>query len=412
MLFVYTTSIVDYFGYEGYINKLNYDKVIFSPLVIIFAFALLRNNGLPSYFHLNLIIASTVTPSLAIFCGADLPLLFAAVTGVAFAIVALVTGYSNVPRIRMKYINSKFFLSGLVVLCLFYIASIFAFGGGKYLNFNIMNVYQFRAAASANLPGIYGYFMPSFSKVIIPVGIVLSILYRRKILLILFIICAVLLFALSAHKSVLFIPFMVIFIYWFSNYRKSTALALIVFMLILIVGCVDIYIAKSGAGGLWGIFGSIGVRRAFYVPSWLNWAYFDFFSTHPYTYWADSKFSLGFVDRTYEMTMSHVIGEIHLAKENLGANTGWIGSGMGNAGCIGIVFYSVLIGLILSFLDSYSKKLGYSFVLSISAIPILTMTTGSDLMTMFLTHGLVVLFLILIFVSPNRKDKRGQVKKA
>jgi len=148
LLWVYTTYIVDIFGYAGFVDEFNIRKAIFSPFLITLAFLLLRNNGLPSYFFLNIIIALTVTTSLVIFSGSNLPILFIAVTWVSFAILAIVARYSRVSRIRLKHIhNNNVLLRWLAGISLLFIASIFAFGGGAYLNFDLMRVYEFRREA-------------------------------------------------------------------------------------------------------------------------------------------------------------------------------------------------------------------------------------------------------------------------
>jgi hypothetical protein len=405
LLWVYTTYIVVIFEYEGfYKDALNINKAILAPFIIIAAFTLLRNNGLPSYFFLNLIIALTLTPSLVIFSGSDLPFSFIALTWAAFAVLALVATFVKVPLIPIKYINSKRIMQLFAVISLLFIASIFAFGGGQYMNFNFELVEQFRGPAAENLPVLYGYLMSNFANVIIPTGVVLCILYRQRLLLFINIFCAVMIFALSSQKSPLFVPIIVFFVYWFSHHKRGLTITLLALITIVMIGGLDFYLYQQGGEQIVsGWFGSLFVRRTLIVPSFLNWSYYDYFSVHPYSYWADSKFSLGLIEKTYDRSISLVIGEDYLGKIALNSNTGWIGSGMGQAGYFGVALYSVSIGLILSFLDSYSKKLGYSLVLSIFIISVIIMTISSDLTTMILTNGLFVLLLILITLSPNYK---------
>jgi len=208
-------------------------------------------------------------------------------------------------------------------------------------------------------------------------------------------------FAFSGNRSPLFIPFVLLFVYWFVHYKKNLTLTLLALIAVVIVGGLDFYLRQSGFGGLAGWFGSLFIRRSLIVPAYLNWGYYDFFTNNPYNYWANSKLSFGLVEQSYDRSISHVIGEIHFGKQNLNANTGWIGSGMGQAGYWGVALYSFLIGLFLSFLDSYSKKLGYQFVTSVSFTSILIMTRSSDLITMLLTHGFIILLLIIIILQPD-----------
>ena len=157
-------------------------------------------------------------------------------------------------------------------------------------------------------------------------------------------------------------------------------------------------------GGLSGLFGNLFVRRSLLVPSLLNWAYFDFFSVNPNTYWADSKLSLGMISSPYDLGIAELIGREFMGNEETHANTGWIGSGMANAGYVGIALYSVFLGLLLSLLDAYAKKLGYSLILAIFVLNVMTATQSADFTTMLLTHGLFALLLIVMLLQPNQES--------
>jgi oligosaccharide repeat unit polymerase len=400
LLWVYTTYVVVIYGYAGFHDAFNLNKAIFSPCVILAAFASLRNNGLPSYFFLNVIIALTVTPSLVIFSGSNLPVSFIAVTWIAFELLALAAILFRLRRIQAKHINTNALLYWLAGLSLLFIASIFAFGGGKFINFDPLLVYDFRRDAAANLPAIFGYLMPNFSQTIVPIGIVLSLLYKKWILLLVFVFCSVMIFALASQKAPLLIPIIVMFIYWFSRHPKALHFTLSALIGIVLVGGLDFYLSQSGVGGFTGLFGGMLVRRSILVPCLLNWSYYDFFSVHPYVYWAESKFTLGLVDSAYDVGIAELIGREVFGKV-MHANTGWIGSGMANAGYFGIALYSVLIGLFLSLLDAYAKKLGPSLVSALFLLSVIIATTGTDFTSMLLTHGLLVLMIIVILLRPD-----------
>ena len=46
-------------------------------------------------------------------------------------------------------------------------------------------------------------------------------------------------------------------------------------------------------------FATYTVRRIMFVPAYLNFMWYDFFSTHPFMFWSDSKLSLGLVKNPY-----------------------------------------------------------------------------------------------------------------
>lgn len=400
LLTVYSTYVVTIYGYAGFKDALNINKAIISLFLILSAFTLLRNNGLPSYFFLNIIITLTITPSLVIFSGSDLPYSFVAVTWIAFAILAMVVRFIRLRRIGTKCITATLMLRLLAGLSLLLIASYFALGGGRFINFDLTRVYDFRRDAMANLPQVYGYLMSNFSKAIIPAGIVLSFMYRKWVLLLVFILSSVMLFALSSNKSPLFIPVVVIFVYWFAQHPKVIDLTLLGLISVVVIGGLDFYLSQTGAGDFAGWVGDLLVRRALLVTSLLNWSYYDFFSVHPKVYWAESKFTLGLIDSSYDVGIAELIGREVFGKV-MHANTGWIGSGMANAGYLGVGLYSVLIALFLSLFDAYAKKLGNSLVVSVFLISVMTAAAGSDFTAVLLTHGFLLLLIIVTLLKPT-----------
>jgi hypothetical protein len=233
--------------------------------------------------------------------------------------------------------------------------------------------------------------------------VVLCLLYRQWVLLLVFISCGVMLFASSSHKGPLFIPIAVIFVYWFSRHPKVSNLTMLALITVVVIGGLDFYLKQSGIGGLVGWFGSLAIYRSLFSPSLLNWVYLDFFSVNPYTYWADSKFSLGLVVSPYDLGIPYLIGREVFGDAGMSANTGWIGSGMANAGYFGVALYSVLIGLFLSLLDAYAKTLGNSMVSAVFLVPVMIVTTSIDLPSMLLTNGLFALLLIVILLRPDPK---------
>jgi len=414
LLFVYTTYIVDIYGYAGFKDALNIKKALFAPLAITSAFVLLRNNGLPSYLFLNLIIASTVTPSFVIFCGSDLPFSFIAVTWLAFAILAIMARFFRLRQFRTIHIDATMLLRWIAGLSLLFIASIFMLGGGRFINFDLSLVYDFRRDAADNLPSIFGYLISNFSKAILPIGIVLSLLHKKWLLLLIFMFCSVMIFALSSNKGPLFMPIAIIFIYWFSRRPKPANLSLLALITVALIGSLDFYLKQSGIGGIAGWFGYLSVNRTLLVPSLLNWAYYDFFSVNPYDYWSSSRFSFGLSASSYDLDIPALIGKEFFGDAENFANTGWIGSGMANAGYFGIALYSILIGSLLLFIDAYAKKLGNSMMSSVFLISVMTATRGLDFTAMFLTGGLFVLLFIVILLKPKKITKTdiGAFKKA
>jgi oligosaccharide repeat unit polymerase len=399
-------NIVTIYERIGMIDNFNVTKAIFSMLLILLAFALLRKTDMPSFFYLHFIMAVTVIPSLVLFSGSDLSFSFAFISWVAFLIVACVGQMSRVSRIRAYHIKTKVLLFCCVVLSLVFIASIFAFGGSQFINFNLSRVYELREEAVQNLPYIYSYLLPNFSKVIIPIGIVLCLVARQYLGLLILIFCNVMIFALSTHKTPLFIPFVIILAYWLFKYPQKVKITLSFFCAGVFISGLIYFLVPLGLDEIWLWISALFLYRSILLPCWLNWQHFEFFSNNPYYYWADSKLSLGLVTSPYDLPMPYLVSREYVGIDQMGsANTGWIGSGMGNAGYLGIILYSLLFGLFLSLIDAYAKKLGKSIVFAIFLIPVITVATSIDFTTMLLTQGLLILMFLIMLMEPTKQSK-------
>ncbi|MGB5970515.1 MAG: hypothetical protein WBG70_19535, partial [Spirulinaceae cyanobacterium] len=345
LLCVYSEYIVSLFSYNGFENSLNLNNLPISIILIFVSSFSIQKPGLPSYFFLHLTLALVIIPSLVIYCGSNIPIQFVFVSVSAFMLMSMTVNILHVPRFRSSKINSNKLLVFLVILVVAIIGSVLALGGGRFLNFSLAAVYDFRRVAADNLPGIYSYLLPITSKALIPFGATIALLNRRKLILLLLVGLSVLLFGLTSHKSLIFYPFVVIFIYWISRKKHLLNYFLLALIGVVFLSGLDFWMYSQGFTSLSGWFGSLFTRRTLMVPALLNWFYIDFFSDNPYYFWSQSALSFGLVEPPFELSSVNLIGLEYFGREETSANTGWIGSGYANAGFIGVYLYSVLIGI-------------------------------------------------------------------
>ncbi|WP_445397446.1 hypothetical protein [Zobellella sp. An-6] len=279
-------------------------------------------------------------------------------------------------------------------LALLYLVSIVLQGGGKYLNFDISLVYDLRSASADNLNPIYSYISPIVGKVIVPLIIVISVIYKKWFYTILGVVFSVLIFGFTAHKSPLFYPLVIVSVYFLSKGNMSRYILLGCVCLVSI-SLVDFFLSDHDNGELaW--LGSLFSRRAIMVPVLLNSYYVDFFMSNPVYYWSDSKFSFGLVESPYVLRSVNLIGDVYFSRSEMSANAGWIGSGFANASWFGAFIYSFFVGVVLSFFCAIGRKIGERFVFSSSLVVVIAVLQSTDLTTSLLTHGL--LFLIIVYL--------------
>ncbi len=115
----------------------------------------------------------------------------------------------------------------------------------------------------------------------------------------------------------------------------------------------------------------------------------------PHTFFAENKFTFDMIPYRYPLDATDLIGQHYLYKnEIVAANTGWLGSGYMQMGLAGMLIYAVILGLLLSLVDTIATRRDPFMSVALLFIPFITVFVSSDLPTSLLTHGLILaLFL-------------------
>lgn len=398
----YFKFMVPIFAYDGYVFEFDGFKyieswLIFSSMIFISPNILYK----PSDYLVNIMLFSFLTPLLVMysFSDANREALY-----IVFMAVALIFFFRHgkplhLPRVRTTLSLVYFILLvGIVVVT----AWMFFSGGFKYFNLDLTLVYEYRSEVGEIInQGLMGYLNIWATKVFGPILLALT-LWRKKYLLAGFVFgLHVLWFGISSHKSVLFYPFLIIFLWgWF---RKTRALSLIplsmafavLFAFILYTVYEEIFI------------GSLFIRRTFFVPAKLTFVYYEFFSINPFVYWSNSIAS-AFVDYPYSVPTALLIGN-HLGSDG-NANNSFLSTGYMHAGVLGMIFYGILVGLLLRLIDSLARDGAPVWVaVAVILVPSHSLLISADLPTALLTHG-VGISLVMLFLLRSAFRKATQTK--
>jgi len=386
----YAKFIVPIYGYSGFGWEPNKLKAVEGFLVIFF-FTLILPSKIkkPSDFFVHIHFLLPIVPMLVLYSAADSPREYLCYVLLSFALVCLVRKI-RLPKIKGDIIPMHMMMWGLLILTTIYIVSIVLQGGLHYINFNLLKVYEFRSLAAHNLPSIYGYFSPIISKVLLPVILILAVYQRKWFVACVAMTGSVMMYALTNHKDSLAYPFFSLCVYFVLNLKRpSIQLLLAGYTFGILASLAGFFI-----GGFGIILGSLIMRRGYFVPPLLNYYYYDFFSKHPHTILAQSRLTFGLVEYPYDLDASHLIGYHYYNNAMTGSNTGWLGSGYMHFGIGGMLLYALIIGLMLSMVDTLAKRRELAVSGAILFAPFLTLFLSSDLPTSMLTHGLILaLFL-------------------
>lgn len=401
---IYISQSYEYMGYDLY--DLNINRSIISIFMIaIFAYLTPTKGGVRS-FYLNFIITIYFIPYMILYS-------YAARSNYSFLIVCFsfsilyIFSAIRIPRITIGDVSASALMQALTIAALAVIACYPLIGGFAHFNLDLQSIYDFRDEAAAALPSLFDYLTPIFGRVIIPFCTAVSLIHRRYKFVFLFIILSVLQFGFTSNRTLLFSPIVVIGFYYFLSKFSDYSAILCAVIFALVISLVDSFIYMNVNGdGIWGLYTSLFVRRVLMVPPLLDSLYIEFFSDNTKYLWSLSRITLGLVAAPYDgVPAPFVIGEVYFASPETSANTGFIGSGYAQAGLLGVALYAGGLGMIISLFDSFGRYLGTPFTVAVTII-VATAFTATDLLSLFLTHGLAVLiFLLMLVQSPEAKQR-------
>jgi oligosaccharide repeat unit polymerase len=304
-----------------------------------------------------------------------------------------------IKTIAVQEIDKKKLLNVLFVFIATALISQIYFGGLNRFNLNMEMVYEFRGDAASALPAIFGYIYSNVANVLIPSFIVLALHLRKKNVAYIGLLLSLILFGMSHHKSIIFVSVLVFILFFaMKNIKNLPAFALLPISLLFI--CVvevfyNLYISNERQVSM---LTSYIVRRALLVPPMLDASAIELFSESAKYYWSTSRLGFGIVENPHGVSAPFLLGIHFFNDPGLSANPGNIGSGYSHAGLLGVFIYSFLTGIMISFINTIGKKVGHSLVAAISIPTLLIILTSADLTTTLLSHGVLALIILLIFI--------------
>ena len=394
----YFVSIV--FGYMGYIYDPSFSKGLLS--ILIFSFFLFLTNpkfnkvsSFVKYFYLIFIFG----PVLVYFALANLSYKTVMIVTLMTTLIFIFNSLNLKIHIRfLKFDKNILYLTIFLIVILTLLLS---YSKGLFYYFNLDEsitglVREQKAVSQAGMSYIISY----CSIVLMPTLLTYSLLKKNYFLSILFVIIAIIFFGLTSMKSFFLYPFMILSIYFF--FSKKNDLNVIPFYLsILLIFFLSIYLIFDNI-----LFAGLINRRVFFVPPFLTFVYYDFFSSNPFIYWSSNKFISNFISYPYDYDYPNLIGRF-LGNDKSHANNSFISTGYMHAGILGIILYSFLFSIILKLIDSISENNSHPLWLNISfvIIPLQILITSSDLTTSLLSGGLALSIILLYLASSKKKIK-------
>ncbi len=396
----YLNVVSPLYKYAGFHVNFSVGQYGLSWLLYLVAFIFGKDRLLKvsDYFFLTALL-SVIAPLTSLF-GLDRlrPIFPVLVVIVSILIIYTITrikvfSFSRLPTVK----NGRRLAIFISLLFVLFLLAWYCMSGVKY-NLDFSKVYEFRENnAKLSSIGVLAYTNNWTYKIFNIFLITFALHYKKYLLLLLLLSFQVYFFAASAHKGVLFLPFIILSVYYYFRKTNSLTILPVAFTGILLITFASYYLLND----IW--LSSLFSRRLFFIPAHLTFVYFDFFSENPQIYWSNSVLS-NFTTYPYDLSMSHVVGR-YLGDEGMGANNGFIASGFAHAGLFGVILYSLIIGFILRFINDITYNiLPIWLAVGISVVPLRNLLISSDLFAVMLTHGFIVA-LILLFLTRNKLER-------
>jgi hypothetical protein len=266
-------------------------------------------------------------------------------------------------------------------------------------NLLLRKIYQTRALMIANVDNLYtGYTYSWFNKFIIPSLLVFGLYQKSKKIIFLGIFSLVFLYLCGANKAVFAGLIMVLLLYRF-EYRKKINYLLLFLIAVTIISLMSSLFINSNELMV------MAIRRPFLLPGLLDILYFDYFDGNS-LYWSES-ITGAFIEYPYDRPHAFMVGEQYFQKSVWNANNGIISDGFMNAGMIGVLINTFIVGIYFSILNQLNisgKFFGLIFLFIFSLI-------SSSLTTVLLTHGGLILLILAIFVLKGTRQQMIQVNE-
>jgi hypothetical protein len=408
--FIYINFMSVVVAYYGFHYKPNFMLTIISWFIYLLCMVFIKSNfEKSSDFFVFIFFILIISPMLILMelGGKDPTYFFYSL--VCFVVINLMVRMPDIKLPRFK--NGNYLVLTLSLAIVFATFSMFYITGGfGKITFDLTRVYEVRLETSViYFGGIWGYVTTWATKIVLP--FLLSIaLFREKYLFLAFMIFVqALAFGITGHRSMAILWLIAIAIFLARNKKHRNFYVLVSFMCFLSV----IYL-------LYAYFDEIMVsstifRRALFLPSFLNYTYYEFFSVNEYVYYSNTVLS-GIIEYPYgDVKLSHVVAGEILGTPEAGANTGFLGSSFAHGGPVGMLVISIFVGMILKLFDSACKSKNETcFYLSFVSIPVLAMLTSAAFFTSLLTHGILLLLFITClyeFNGPQKTIVKGYVSR-
>lgn len=398
--YIYKYQLSTVFGYEGFKMETPsaYKIMVIWVLIIILIFATFIIKS--SYY----LLIYSIWLTLLFFGQAIYDLynntwlcLYLLIPTILLILVGIKSKKYSLKRSTIDINNKKFAFFALLIALLLIMPYMNNITNINIKNLLLIDIYETREQDFSNKNILLDYLFSSVARVIFPFLFIYYISKRNYLYASIIFILILLMFLLNgAVKSILFGIILCIFFYFFTYKGKNNGYL------------ITVAILSSLSNILFFLNGNYQItdylRRVFFSPSNLFNVYSEQFS-YSHTYFMHSRIAKIFGIQMFDGSLARYVGENIIGKEGLIANVGIFVEGFISFGIIGVIIASFIFTFIIAlynFLNFHEKYFGIFFAY-------IYIINTSFLETLFITHGLVMLFILGYYFIPSNKIKKDLI---
>lgn len=391
--YVWLNFNVKHFSYLGYSYNVVFEEYNYlSYIIVLVPLFFYRNRGKISVFFSAVIYLLAYIPIILsirfmqnnIWQNNILPI------QISLMLAMIMFFYSDrinfgLPVIRLKKIIA--FDEICYITCIITVILFIAFRGVmRFVSFD--QVYDLRSEAEAiQNSGFNGYLLMWATRVFYPLILLYGLFKNKKKIIFIGFFLFLFSFSLTALKSNLFLPFIMIgMFYTYKYYSRDILLygliSLLSIMLLLIFIDDSFFLYKA-----------IFFMRTVSISGLLFAIYVDFFAVHDFTYYSHVSF-INKVTQSYkyDKDLGIVIGEVYGSNVNAGF---WTTDGYAAYGVLGILVISFIVFVFLVFINSITKNIDMRYCILL-LIPSLLSLLNASFFTFILSCGVFIIVLYFL----------------
>ena len=300
----------------------------------------------------------------------------------------------NFDNRRFAFIPTRIFLI-LTIVSTLYVLYIYR-GNLQLVSFD--NVYEQRFANNIIGTDVFSRYLTSWlTTLFMPICLINGIINKNRNYFIVGCLAGVAMYMATAAKGVILMPVILAGLYFLLS-RISIHNIYSYIVLLLSLSIIGLLILFPQPGQIFFYISSLLMWRIVGVGGHLNIWYYDFFLSHPYTYYSHIG-PINFLTKAYpygDLGLGQVVGR-HYWTEDMNANANfWATDGFASYGLIGVIIASLVFMFILIFFNTITKKYNKIFLILIFTPFIMSLLNTSLFSTMW-SGGGIFLILFLLF---------------